>query len=179
MNLLLHFHINVVQGADRMATRLKAISMHRTGQNAVKRSILEPLNLITDLVFGLVLDKHPRLRVVLAEYDLSWVLPFMTKMDGSVRRVQSENPHAPAMITLPSEAIRRQVYITFQDDPAGLAGAAAIGMLDNCLWASDYPHGGSTWPHSKEVIATQTKGMNAAIAEKLVWGTAASLYGVG
>ena len=178
MNLLLHFHINIVQGADRMATRLKAISMHKTGQSAVKRAILEPLNLITDLVFGLVLDKHPRLRVVLAEYDLSWVLPFITKMDGSVRRVQSENPHAPAMKTLPSEAIRRQVYITFQEDPAGLAGAAAIGMLDNCLWASDYPHGGSTWPKSREVVENQTRGLSGAAAAKLVWGNAAALYGI-
>jgi predicted TIM-barrel fold metal-dependent hydrolase len=178
MNLLLHFHINIVQGADRMATRLKAMSMHRTGQSAVKRAILEPLNLITDLVFGLVLDQRPRLRVVLAEYDLAWMLPFMTKMDGSVRRVWSENPHAPAMKTLPSETIRRQVYITFQDDPAGLAGAAAIGMLGNCLWASDYPHGGSTWPKSREVIETQTRGLGSAVATKLVWNNAAALYGV-
>lgn len=178
MNLPMHFHINIVQGADRMATRLKAISMHRTGQNAVKRSILEPLNLITDLVFGLVLDKHPRMRVVLAEYDLAWVLPFMTKMDGSVRRVQSENPHAPSMITLPSEAIRRQVYITFQGDPAGVAGAAAIGMLDNCLWASDYPHGGSTWPNSKTVVSEQSKSLKAGAMKKLVWDNAAKFYGL-
>lgn len=178
MNLLLHFHINIVQGADRMATRLKAMSMHKTGQGAVKRAILEPLNLITDLVFGLVLDKHPKLKVVLAEYDLSWVLPFMTKMDGSVRRVQSENAHAPVMKTLPSEAIRRQVYITFQEDPAGLAGAAALGMLDNCLWASDYPHGGSTWPNSQSVVEAQTRALSPAVAKKVVWDNAAALYGV-
>jgi len=178
MNLPMHFHINIVQGADRMASRLKAISMHRTGQNAVKRSILEPLTLITDLVFGLVLDKHPRMRVVLAEYDLAWVLPFMTKMDGSVRRVQSENPHAPKMSALPSEAIRRQVYITFQDDPAGIAGAAAIDMLDNCLWASDYPHGGSTWPNSKTVVSEQSKSLKDGAMKKLVWDNAAKFYGL-
>lgn len=178
MNLPLHFHINIVQGADRMATRLKAFSMHRTGQNAVKRAILEPLHLITDLVFGLVLDKHPRLRVILAEYDLAWVLPFITKMDGSVKRVQSENPHAPTMSALPSEIIRRQVYITFQDDPAGVAGAKAIGLLDNCLWASDYPHGGSTWPNSKDVIQAQMSTLSEPAVRKLAWSNAAQLYGV-
>jgi predicted TIM-barrel fold metal-dependent hydrolase len=178
MDVPLHFHINVVQGADRMATRLKKISMHQTGKNAVKRAVLESLNLITDLVFGLVLDRHPRLRVVFAEYDLSWVLPFMAKMDGSVRRANSENPQSPAMSTLPSEIIRRQVYITFQEDPAGVAGAQAIGLLDNCLWASDYPHGGSTWPRSQEIVKSQLGALDPATASKLVWENAARLYGV-
>lgn len=178
MDFPLHFHINVVQGADRMATRLKAMSMHQTGKNAVKRAVLESLNLITDLVFGLVLDKHPRLRVVFAEYDLSWVLPFMAKMDGSVLRVNSENPQSPVMSALPSEIIRRQVYITFQEDPAGVAGAEAIGLIDNCFWASDYPHGGSTWPNSPDIIKAQLGSLAPAVADKLVWGNAAKFYGL-
>lgn len=175
----IHFHINIVQGADRMATRLKAIGIHQTGRNAVKRAILESLTLITDLVFGLVLDNHPRLKFVFAEYDLTWILPFITKMDGNVRRSQSENPNTPSMKTLPSEAIKRQVYITFQEDPAGLAGAAAVGLLDNCLWASDYPHGGSTWPKSQEVLRLQLASLPEKDARKLVWDNAAALYGIG
>jgi predicted TIM-barrel fold metal-dependent hydrolase len=82
------------------------------------------------------------------------------------------------MSALPSETIRRQVYITFQDDPAGVAGAAAIGMLDNCLWASDYPHGGSTWPNSRKVIQSQAESLNGAALERLTWGNAASFYGI-
>lgn len=178
VDLPLHFHINIVQGADRMAARLKDIGIHQTGRNAVNRAILESINLITDLVFGTVLDRHPRLKVVFAEYDLTWILPFITKMDGNVRRAQSENPKTPPMKALPSEAIRRQVYITFQDDPAGLAGVAALGLLDNCLWASDYPHGGSTWPHSREILNAQLASLSDADAGKLVWGNAAKLYGL-
>lgn len=177
MDFPLHFHINIVQGADRMASRLKTITMHQHGIRSVKRAILEPMTLITDLVFGLVLDNHPRLKIVFAEYDLTWLLPFITKMDGNVRRVQSENPHAPKMKTLPSEAIRRQVYITFQDDPAGIAGASAIGLIDNCMWASDYPHGGSTWPKSRQVIQSQVAGFDPATTKKLIWDNAATLYG--
>jgi uncharacterized protein len=174
----IHFHINVVQGSDRMATRLGQITMRDVGNRAVRRTILEALTLVKDLVFGMVLDKHPRMRVVFAEYDLAWILPFMTKMDGSVRRAQSENTHIPKMSALPSETIKRQVYITFQEDPAGLAGALATGLVDNCMWASDYPHGGSTWPKSKEVIQSQISGLSEAVAKKLTWGNAARLYGV-
>jgi predicted TIM-barrel fold metal-dependent hydrolase len=178
MGFPLHFHINIVQGADRMANRMKAITMHQHGIRSVKRAILEPLNLITDLVFGLVLDNHPKLKVVFAEYDLTWLLPFITKMDGNVRRVQSENPHAPKMKKMPSESIRSQVYITFQDDPAGIAGAAAIGLTDNCMWASDYPHGGSTWPKSKEIVESQVGNFSEPVIHKLVWDNAAKLYNI-
>jgi predicted TIM-barrel fold metal-dependent hydrolase len=178
LGLPIHFHINIVQGSDRMATRGKETSMLQIGQAAVKRSILEPLNLVTDLVFGLVLDKHPKLRIVLAEYDLTWVLPFLSKMDGSVRRVNSENPNAPKMKLLPSEAIKRQVYITFQNDSAGLAGALALGLGDNVMWASDYPHGGSTWPHSRDIIDKQVAKLSEEAAGKLVWRNAAQLYGL-
>ncbi|MDH3241696.1 MAG: amidohydrolase family protein [Alphaproteobacteria bacterium] len=178
MHVPVHFHINIRQGADRMATRLKKLSMHETGKNAVKRAILEAMTLTTDLVFGLVLDRHPRMKVVLAEYDIAWVLPFMTKMDGNVRRARSENPDTPVMKALPSEAIRNQVYITFQNDPVGLAGARVLDLLDNCLWASDYPHGGSTWPKSKDVVRTQLATLDEETARKIVWGNCAKLYGI-
>ena len=51
-----------------MAGRLKVITKLQQGRNAVRRGILEPLNLLTDLVFGGVLERFPRLRFVLAEY---------------------------------------------------------------------------------------------------------------
>jgi hypothetical protein len=41
--------------------------------------------------------------------------------------------NAPRMKTPPRGAVRRQVYMAFQEDPAGLAGLKAIGMLDNFL----------------------------------------------
>jgi predicted TIM-barrel fold metal-dependent hydrolase len=82
------------------------------------------------------------------------------------------------MTALPSETIRRQVHITFQNDPAGIAGAAALGLLDNCMWANDYPHGGATWPNSKEIVAAQLAGLDDETVQKLVWGNAAAFYGV-
>jgi hypothetical protein len=80
------------------------------------------------------------------------------------------------MTTLPSETIRRQVFITFQNDPAGLAGAAAVDLLDNCMWANDYPHGGATWPNSKEIVAAQLAGLDETLARKLTWENAARFY---
>lgn len=176
LNVPVHFHINIVQGADRTKARQQASSLPAIGRRAIRRSTLEALDLLSDLTFGLVLEKHPKLKVVLAEYDVAWVLPFMTKMDSGMRRAQSENRGSTEMSMLPSEVVRRQVYITFQEDPAGLAGAKELGLIDNCMWASDYPHGGSTWPDSREAIRTQTTNLDAATVRKIIWENASKLY---
>ncbi|MGH7816416.1 MAG: amidohydrolase family protein, partial [Candidatus Binatia bacterium] len=178
MNFPIHYHVNIVQGRDRMAARLKVITKLQQGRNAVNRAILEPLKLITDLVFGGVLERFPKLRVVLAEYDLSWLHPFISKMDGTLQRARSEAPDSPTVTLLPSEVIRRQVYITFQEDRIGVLGAEVFDMADNYLWASDYPHGGSTWPRSREAIESQFKGVSREVEQKIVWENAAKFYGV-
>jgi hypothetical protein len=116
---------------------------------------------------------------VFAEYELTWLYPFIGKMDGSVGRARSESPDSQTIAALPSELIRRQVYITFQDDRAGVLGAQGLKLENNCLWASDYPHGGATWPHSKEIVKAQFEGAGDALERKLTWENAARFYGIG
>jgi predicted TIM-barrel fold metal-dependent hydrolase len=172
----LHFHVNIPQGRDR--SRLKVVTNVERGRISVRRSITEPIALLTDLVFGQVLERFPRLRFVFAEYDLSWLHPFISKMDGSAERARSESPNSPSTLELPSESIKRQVYITFQEDRLGILGAEHLDMVNNYLWASDYPHGGSTWPRSPEAIRAQFEGMPAEMERKITWENAAKLYGV-
>jgi len=178
MNFPIHYHVNIVQGRDRMAARLKVITPVQQGRNAVNRSILEPLKLTTDLVFGGVLERFPKLRVVLAEYELCWLHAFISKMDSHLQRSRSEVPDSKTASLLPSELIRRQMYITFQDDRIGVLGTEVFDMADNFMWASDYPHGGSTWPHSSEVIESQFKGVPNLTKQKLIWDNCAKFYGV-
>jgi predicted TIM-barrel fold metal-dependent hydrolase len=124
------------------------------------------------------LNRFPKLRFVFAEYELSWLFPFFTKMDGSVARARSEAPESPTIEALPSECIKRQVYITFQDDRPGVLGAEALDLLDNVMWASDYPHGGATWPHSREIVDAQFRGVSKDVEKRLTWTNAAKLYDI-
>ncbi len=176
LDLPLHFHININQGSEREAYRIPMKAMIDMGRRSVKRAIAQPDTLLTDLMFGLVLENHPGLRVVFAEYELAWILPFMYRFEGNAGRFPREYPDLPAMSSLPSETIRRQVFVTFQNDPAGLAGAQRLELLDNCMWANDYPHGGATWPNSKEIVAAQLAGFDRAIQRKLVWENTARFY---
>ena len=179
LGFAIHFHVNIWQGADRDAYARGEAGMRQVGARLLKRSIYDPSELLADLVFGLVCENHPNLRFVFAEYELTWVLPFMTRMDGNARRFGQEHPELPHLTLSPSDTVRRQIHFTFQNDRAGIKGAEALGLLDNCMWASDYPHGGATWPHSQEIVAAQLAGFDEATAHNLVWGNAAKFYGIG
>jgi predicted TIM-barrel fold metal-dependent hydrolase len=77
----------------------------------------------------------------------------------------------------PSEYIRRQLWATFQDDPIGPMTWRFFGE-DNYMWASDFPHTDSTWPHSREVIAKNFAGIPKKVTRKITFDNAAKLYGI-
>ncbi len=109
----------------------------------VKRSL-------TELVFSGVLERYPRLRIVSAENEVSW-LPFVIqRWDQTYHHYQHLYPSPLKM--KPSEYFSRQIYATFIDDAFGIRNRHQIGV-DRIMWSSDYPHTQSTWPHSQEIIA--------------------------
>jgi predicted TIM-barrel fold metal-dependent hydrolase len=176
MGFAIHFHASIIQGRDR--SRLKVVSDLERGSNSVRRAILEPLALVTHLVFGAVLEHFPRLQIVLAEYDLCWLHPFISKMDVSLRKAESQTRNTAKFSALPSEYIKRQVYATFQEDRIGVLGAEVFDMVDNYMWASDYPHGNSTWPRSREAVRAQFAGLPTELEKRLTRDNAAKFYGV-
>jgi hypothetical protein len=58
----------------------------------------------------------------------------------------------PKLDLLPSEYFKRQGFASFQEDKAGLDLAREHGLVDNFLWANDFPHHEGTWPHSAAAI---------------------------
>jgi predicted TIM-barrel fold metal-dependent hydrolase len=109
----------------------------------VKRSL-------TELVFSGVLERFPRLRVVSAENEVSW-LPFVIqRWNQTYQHYQHLYPSPLKM--KPSEYFRRQIYATFIDDAFGIHNRHQVGV-EHIMWSSDYPHTQSSWPHSQEIIA--------------------------
>ena len=178
MDFPIHFHNGIIQGADRDVYQRREPSMRAVGDRVLNSAVMEATNLFKDILFGLVLENHPRLRIVFAEYELTWILAFFYyRVDPNAHRFALSHPDIPHFSVPPTEIIRRQVYATFQEDPAGVAGALAIGLLDNCMWSSDYPHGSASWPNSMAIIRGQLDGLDEASVNKLVWKNAADFYG--
>jgi predicted TIM-barrel fold metal-dependent hydrolase len=75
----------------------------------------------------------------------------------------------------PSEYVRRQVRLTFLDDPVGASSLESLGA-DTFMWGSDFPHTDSTWPNSRAVIEKNLAGVPREIASRVVRENAAALY---
>jgi predicted TIM-barrel fold metal-dependent hydrolase len=132
----------------------------------VKRSL-------TVLVFSGVLERFPRLKIVSAENEVSW-LPFM------IQRWDQTFEHYGHLYPLPlrmkpSEYFARQIHATFIDDHFGVENRHQIGV-DRIMWSSDYPHTQSTWPHSQEIVARDFADVADDEKRKIVRENAITLY---
>jgi len=132
----------------------------------------EPLAM---MVYSGVLERRPRLRLVLAESGIGWLPYFVRRMDAAAEK------HVPKaddyrLKTRPSEIFRRQVYATFEEEPLGPQLLPLLGP-ENFMWASDYPHPDSTFPRSREAIAEAFHGLDAAFIERVTATNCARLYG--
>jgi predicted TIM-barrel fold metal-dependent hydrolase len=78
---------------------------------------------------------------------------------------------------MPSEYFREHVYTTFQDD------WVAFQVKDLCnvrrlLWANDFPHSDSTWPHSQELLAKHAANLTPEEMRLILHDNVAELYGL-
>jgi predicted TIM-barrel fold metal-dependent hydrolase len=127
------------------------------------------------LICGGVLARHPKLRIVGAEFETGWVGHFLQRLDHATYRARSEA--SPDLELAPSEYFHRQCYVTFEDDELGVRQRDVIGV-DNMLWGNDYPHHDSIWPRSMETLARTLAGVPAPEVRKMTFENVVSLYGI-
>ena len=126
------------------------------------------------MILSGVLERHPGMKVVMAECDLSWIPHFLERMDYCV----TEREHGTGLPLLPSQYWRRQCLATFQHDKLGVELIPHLGA-DNVMWGNDYPHPDGVWPNSKTIIAEQSRGLTDEERQKVYFANCAKLYGLG
>ena len=130
---------------------------------------------VTYMLFQGVFRRFPGLRLVTAETDFGW-LPFLMQIcdDQWDRYAVWFKTDADRK---PSEYIREHFYCTFMDDEVGCSMLDYTGA-DNIMWSSDYPHGVTTWPCSRDVIEKNLGKRSADEREKILSANARRLYGM-
>ena len=178
-------HISLYGGSDRprLASGGAPQSQERGGMweychAAVNERTENVSNALLELIFAGVLDRYPRLRLVLAEAEIGWLPFYLQQWDYNMKRYAGKQRIGPLEL-LPSEYFARQVYATFLDDQAGAqnfnwwdAGA------NNCMWSTDYPHSKTAWPHSRELLVQQLGHLPQQTIQKLVHDNVVRLYGL-
>jgi predicted TIM-barrel fold metal-dependent hydrolase len=142
--------------------------------NYILGSQADGCHVVCYLTMSGVLDRFPRLHFVTVETGSAWLAWVMTSMDEIY-----EKHHmwaSPKLSLRPSDLVRRQGHVTFQNDPVGIHNRAFTG-IDALLWGSDYPHPEGTWPRSREALAAQLAGVPEREQRLMAGGTAARLFG--
>jgi predicted TIM-barrel fold metal-dependent hydrolase len=132
----------------------------------------EPLAI---MIFSGALERHPGLRLVLAESGVGWLPYFLTRMDMEWEALRANLDTAPSIP--PSELFRRQVMATFEEEPAAARYIPLLGAA-SCMWASDYPHTDSTFPESRRAIEATLGTLPDADVQLITAGNCARLYGL-
>lgn len=119
------------------------------------------------------LERFPRLRIVFVEPGITWVPYYLQAMDKNFKGTYDY----PGVKELPSTYFRRQMYLTFMNDPIGVRHRHEVGV-ENILWSTDYPHPATTWPRSREILDQQMVDVPADERALMVCGNAQRLYGL-
>jgi predicted TIM-barrel fold metal-dependent hydrolase len=132
---------------------------------------------IGNMILSGNLDRHPNPKLVCAEFDVGWVANMVQQVDYWFGRPSTFDAHRNLNRCPSSEYFKNNIFFTYQDDRAGVLTTAVYGA-NNFLWASDYPHGVTTWPYSKEAVERNCEGIDSEIKRKLGRDNAAKLYGL-
>ena len=131
---------------------------------------------LVSVIFCGALERHPKLKVVIAEGGVGWIPYVLDRMDYEWEDHPDEWPKF--VKTLPSDLFRRQMYATFQKDAPGPLLAEKF-CPDNFMWGSDYPHPDGVWPDSLETIDRYLGDVGPDMRRKIVRDNVAALYGLG
>lgn len=137
-----------------------------------------------------VLERHPKLQIVMTETSagwLAWLMEFMdhyhfSRLSGpnglgeSMRRARDPNRPVPLLIDAPpSYYVKRQVKTTFMYDPVAIQLRDRTG-IDCLMWGNDYPHVEGVFPDSQQLVEKQFAGVPENEIEAIVHDNAAELY---
>ncbi len=165
-------------------------------------STLVPSQLICQLIGGGVAERFPALHFSLIEFNAHWLASLMGGMDKcwvtgigqdadwwlgrwDDSRPADDQPDMAQLFRLnekwpypltPSEYVRRQFHVQFQDDPVAVATRHITG-IPTLVWGNDYPHAEGTFRGSRELLATQLGPLPDEERKAIVGGTLGDLLG--
>ena len=128
-----------------------------------------------DMIFGLILDKYPKLKIVFAEGGANWVAGALVDAELIA------NSHALTFDARPKERPsyywHNNCYATFQVDPVGMRVLDIVGA-DRLMWAVDYPHNEGSFGYTQDSIEAVLQAMPADDARLVLGRTALDLFDI-
>lgn len=172
MDMPINLHILTGFSYTKVA-RPKGVEHYR---GSVELKLNDAIHILFEFIFYGILERHPKMKLVLVEFEIGWIPWLLQQWDYYARRFGEINP-VPVTGT-PSDVFARQIFASFINDNVGTAMIGTGWGVDNCMWSNDFPHGNTSWPHSREVIGRDLAHLSGEVREKLLWRNVAELYGL-
>jgi hypothetical protein len=166
-------------------------------------STIVPQQIICQLIGGGVPERYPELHFALIEFNAHWLGSLVGSMDkcwitgigqdpdwwlgvwdetlpateqSNMAQLFKLNEKWPYPL-MPSEYVRRQFHVSFQDDPVAVACRHITG-LSTIVWGNDYPHAEGTFRGSRELMDKLFADVPADERAAMVGGTLGDLLGL-
>lgn len=128
------------------------------------------------LIFGGVFDRHPRLKVVVAENGVQW-LPSLVRDMEQFFDTHGGAPVRSSLEMRPGEYVERHVHLAgslMQRRDAEMRADIGVGRL---MWGADYPHLEGAVPVHRLVLSHVFGGMPEPEVRRILGQNAVDLYG--
>jgi uncharacterized protein len=175
LNLPIHFHASAGLGRKLTFPEWKGYSPYEQHAAFTVPTAAWPAQIVPNIIFSGIAYKFRNLKWVFAETGIGSVSCVQTSCDHEWER---RKLWQHGLEQRPSELIRRQVFVNFWYEEAGIRLRHEVG-LDNIMWESDYPHIASTYPESWKFVERSLRGVPENERKKMLYLNAQCLYGLG
>ncbi|MGZ4688155.1 MAG: amidohydrolase family protein [Acidimicrobiia bacterium] len=136
------------------------------------------------LIFGGVLERHPKLRIVLTEQGTSWIPRGLDTLDWFHRRMTMGGAAetvffgavAKQMSLTPSEYFQRNFWVGASFLRSSESELRYDVGVDRIMWGADYPHSEGSYPYTTEALRAAFAPCPPAETRMMVETTPADVY---
>ncbi len=174
LNMPLSFHSLTSARAKGMNLQSGGPPRGTSGIGNLSNIVRSNQDIISMLIWGGVFERVPELKMVCVEADASWAPHLMQKMDhhyDTMRALMKVGEFKRR----PSEVFKDNFYMTFQYDWLAIELAHHMNP-ERLMWANDYPHTDSTWPHSQSLLKANLPDVSVERVNRILRDNVKELY---
>jgi len=127
------------------------------------------------VIWGGVVERHPKLRIGFLESGGGWVAPWLDRMD---RHFDDQGFNDSGLKTRPSELFQRSCWISFEPVEGSVKVLADYIGPHKILWATDYPHPDGFFPGAPKMMLNRLEGVSPETRDGVMAGGARGFYGL-
>ncbi len=167
-DMAIAFHI--ASGKDPRTARGAGAAVMNFVVNAAAPT-MEP---VVALCASGVIERFPKLRFSIIEANAGFLPWLLDMMDEAY--LKHHMWQRPKLREMPSVYFRTNGACSVTEDRSAFALVEEYGLVDNLMWANDYPHHEGTWPHSGEAVERFFGKLSETAREKILGLNAARFF---